>query len=264
MKALHFESIKALILDMDGVIWRGDTPIGDLPAIFGELQQRRLLVALATNNSTLSTTQFLEKIRQFGVSLEDWQIVNSAQATAHYLRRRYPIGGSVFIVGETGLIQTLAEAGYRQGEKNVLAVVAGLDRELTYASLCKAAMLIRSGAEFIGTNPDRTLPTNEGLIPGAGSVLAFLESATDVKPTIVGKPAPEMYRLAMERLGATPEQTLVVGDRLETDIAGAQELGCRSALVLSGATSEKDYAQRKSISAPDLVVQDLTNLLDYL
>jgi 4-nitrophenyl phosphatase len=247
---------------MDGVLWRGNQPLGDLSTLFRIITQRGYRVALATNNATLSVTDYQAKLRRFGVELEDWQIVNSSQAVGHYLRQCFPSGGKVYIIGEAGLIETLASQGFELAETDVLAVVAGMDRGLTYDKLRRATLLIREGALFIGTNPDRTFPLPEGQVPGAGAILAALEAATDVSPIIIGKPAPEMYRVALQRLDVTPEQTLVVGDRLETDIIGAQALGCRTALVLSGVTTEE--AARSWRPAPDWIEADLTELVSHL
>lgn len=255
-------TIQAVILDMDGVLWRGDQPLGDLPDIFATLGERGYRVVLATNNATLTIEDYLNKIRRFGVELEPWQIVNSSQAVGHYLKQRFPSGGKLNIVGESGLIDTLAGYGFTHDDKDVIAVVAGMDRQLTYNKLRTATLLIRSGALFIGTNPDRTFPVPEGLVPGSGAILAALEAATDISPNIIGKPAPEMYRVALERLEAPAGQTLVVGDRLETDIAGAQTLGCQTALVLSGVT--KEDAARAWQPAPDWIVADLTTLVRQL
>jgi 4-nitrophenyl phosphatase len=255
-------SIRSLILDMDGVLWRGDQPIGNLPSIFNSLQQRNLGVVLATNNATLSVSDYQSKLRRYGVNVEQWQIVNSSQAAAHFLKGRFPNGGKVFIVGESGLRDTLAEQGFEQADQNVIAVVAGMDRGFSYEKLRKATLLIRNGALFIGTNPDRTFPLPDGLAPGAGAILAALEASTDIPPTIIGKPAPEMYRVALDRLRTSPQETLVVGDRLETDIAGAQAIGCRTALVLSGVTSEE--AALNWQPAPDWVEADLTEVVRRL
>ena len=254
--------IQGLILDMDGVIWRDREPIGNLPVIFKEIGRRGLRVTLATNNATQTPEKFLEKLAGFGVQLEPWQFVTSAQATAEFLAHKHPAGGPVYIIGEQGLVDSLSKYGFFQDDTAPLAVIAGMDRQLTYKKLAQAGLLIRSGVFFIGTNPDRTLPTPEGLIPGAGSILAALEAATDVRPHLIGKPAPEMYRVALQRLGTLPEETLVVGDRVETDIAGAQELGCRTALVLTGATS-RDAAvlwQPK----PDFICEDLAQVIHQL
>jgi 4-nitrophenyl phosphatase len=255
-------TIRAMILDMDGVLWRGNQPLGDLPKLFNTLDERGYRVILATNNATQSVADYLTKISRFGVKLEPWQIVNSSQAVGHYLKQRYPSGGSVYIIGESGLIDTLAGFGFTVGNEDVLAVVAGMDRNLTYEKLREATLLIRNGALFIGTNPDRTFPVPEGLVPGAGAILAALEVATDISPIIIGKPAPDLYRVALERLDVPAEHTLVVGDRLETDIAGAQTLGCQTALVLSGVTTEQ--AARAWRPIPNWIVPDLTALVSQL
>jgi 4-nitrophenyl phosphatase len=252
-------SIKALILDMDGVLWQGPQPIGDLPTIFTRIQQRGWKVVLATNNATRTPQQYLDRLDQLGVRVEPWQVVNSVDVTTSYLTRKYPSGGTVYVIGEVGILEALTRAGFTIGEDHAIAVVAGMDRSLNYEKLSRATLLIRSGVPFIGTNPDRTFPTPEGLVPGAGAILAALETATSITPTIMGKPSPAMYQLALERLGTSPAETLVVGDRLETDIAGAQAIGCRSALVLSGVSTEADgFAWQPQ---PDIIAKDLASLV---
>jgi 4-nitrophenyl phosphatase len=137
-----------------------------------------------------------------------------------------------------------------------------MDRTLTYDKLSRATLLLRAGTPFVATNSDRTFPTPNGLVPGAGAIVAALQTASDVAPFVVGKPGPEMYRVALESMGASPEETLVVGDRLETDIAGAQALGCRTALVLSGvATRAEGLAWKPGL---DWIADDLASLLQHL
>lgn len=255
-------NISALILDMDGVIWRGDQSIGNLPEIFHRIKEMGLQVSLVTNNATLTIDQYLAKLLGFGAQLSASQIINSPIAAKQYLSKKYPLGGAVYIIGESGLIQALDEAGFHQSEKDVLAVVVGMDRELTYEKMCRATLLIRKGAEFVGTNADRTFPTPEGLVPGVGSILKALETATDSSPHVVGKPAHDLYLYAMERMGVKVTETLVVGDRLETDIQGAQELGCRTALVLSGVTDLENAMKWKP--TPDFIAADLMTLLTQL
>jgi 4-nitrophenyl phosphatase len=259
---LDVKKIRALILDMDGVLWRGDQPLGDLPAIFKRIQKAGLGVVLATNNATRSPSQALDKMNRFGVTLSPWQAVNSGQATAHYLWKKFPDGGPVYIVGEESLIQVLEEKGFYHSETDPLAVVVSLDRNLTYAKIKLASYFIRSGAPFLGTNPDPTLPTPEGLVPGAGAVVAAIEAASGVSPIIMGKPEPGIYQVALERLGTSPEETLVVGDRLETDIQGAQTLGCRTALVLSGVSSRESL--KAWAPSPDIVAPDLEKVIDII
>ncbi|NPV77126.1 MAG: HAD-IIA family hydrolase [Anaerolineae bacterium] len=250
--------IKALILDMDGVLWRGNQALIDFPETFRKIRELGLDFVLVTNNSTLSRETFLDKFSRYGISLAPHQVVNSALATAYLLKKRFPEGGPVYVVGEKGLISSLEEQGFTLSEENVIAVVAGIDRQLTYQKIATAMHLIRGGALFIGTNPDRTYPMPGRLIPGAGTVLAAIEAATDTKPLIVGKPALTMLEMAMENLGVLPAQTLVVGDRLDTDIAGGQAAGCRTALVLSGVTT---LEQARSWSPPpDIICENLAAL----
>jgi 4-nitrophenyl phosphatase len=254
------DQVDSLIIDMDGVLWRENSPIGNLQKIFQTIASKSLKVTLATNNATLSVPEYLKKLSQFGVILNEDQIVNSPLAVVRFLLNLYPGGGPVFIIGENGLINTLACHGFWQsGGTKVVAVVVGLDRRLTFKKLSKATLLIRSGVNFIGTNADNTLPVTNGLIPGVGAILAALITASDVKPIIVGKPEPDLFVLAMQRMNTIPEKTMVIGDRLESDILGGQKLGCHTGLVLTGVTSE-ELANRWHPS-PDIVAPNLTELL---
>jgi 4-nitrophenyl phosphatase len=247
---------------MDGVLWRGPEPIGDLPAIFRTIALRGWKVALATNNATRSPGQFAEKLRGFGVEVEAEQVINSAQAAAEYLREQHPDGGPVYAIGEEGLLGALQRCGFHLSEQDPLAVVVALNREMTYAHLRIANQLLLAGVPFIGTNPDRTLPTPDGPIPGSGAILAALEASSGVQPQIIGKPHPAMYRAALARLGIPAENALAVGDRLETDIAGGKAAGCPTGLVLSGVSTAE--AARSSPYTPDLIAPDLTGLLEML
>jgi 4-nitrophenyl phosphatase len=254
--------IRDLILDMDGVLWRSTTPIGDLGAIFNSIHEKQYRVIMATNNATRSPKQYRKKLEEFGVEIEPWQVINSGIATAQYLKKLIPENSDVYVVGEPALCELLRDEGFIPGGAEPQAVIAALDRGITYEKLSKATLLIRSGIPFIGTNPDRSFPIPEGQAPGAGSILAALEAASGVAPVIIGKPQPEMYLAALERLGTAPETTLVVGDRLETDILGAQNAGCPCALVLTGVTTFQE-AQRWN-PHPDIIVEDLTTLVDLL
>jgi 4-nitrophenyl phosphatase len=259
------ENIRALILDMDGVLWRGSQPIGDLPSVFSTIRSKGLAVALATNNATLSVPDYLDKLDRFGVQLAAHQIVTSGLATAIYLQQRFPQGGPVYVIGEPALKETLRQAGFfPQEEGDVpLAVVVGKASEFNYDRLNQAMQYILGGALFIGTNPDKTYPMPGGkLVPGAGAVVAAVEAASGVEPMIIGKPSANLYRAALEVLGTPAHQTLVVGDRIETDIVGGQALGCPTALVLSGVTGE---AQARAWNPPpDLITADLGQVVESL
>jgi 4-nitrophenyl phosphatase len=252
-------SIRGLILDMDGVLYQGNEPIGDLPRLFGGIKERGLRVIMATNNAIRNTDEHLEKMKSFGVDLEPWQIINSIQVVVALLRRKFPEGGPIYGVASPSTIKAMVDAGYYIDEKNAKAVIVGLDRTLTYEKLETATLLIRSGALFIGTNPDASFPTPRGLLPGAGSVIAAVTVATGIQPLFAGKPEPAMYEISMERLGSTPQTTLAIGDRLDTDILGGYRAGCRTGLVMSGVTTvaELDAWTPK----PDVVADDLWQML---
>ena len=175
------------------------------------------------------------------------------------MRLRYPTGTPVCVVGGNGLKQVITDAGYALVDKAAHVVVAGADFDVTYEKLKRAALQIRAGADFIGTNPDTTFPTPEGLIPGAGSLLALLEAATDRKPTIIGKPYKPMFESALAILGVPAERTLMVGDRIETDIVGAQQGGLKAALMMTGVTDRQTLAQ--SGIRPDAIYDDLPALI---
>lgn len=239
MASFSAADIRGLIVDMDGVLWRGAEPIGDLPAIFAQIRRFGLKIVLATNNATNSPKQYIARLSGHGVQVTLAEVVNSGMAAARLLKQDFPEGGPVYVVGEAGLISVLAESGFTHTERSPVAVVAGMDRNFTYDKLKLASGFIRQGARFIATNTDPTFPTPAGLTPGAGSIIAAIQTASETQPQIAGKPSPALYETCMERMGTLPGQTLVIGDRLTTDIAGAQELGCPTALVLSGVTSHE-------------------------
>lgn len=258
----HLPNIKGLIIDMDGVIWRDSQPIGDLPAIFDQIRSFGLNFIFATNNSTRTVEEYQEKLRVFGVTIEPWQVITSAMATGIYLREAYPQGCNVYVVGQPSLKKTLTEYGLSivdESKEDVQVVVSAIDLALSYRKLKHASLLIQSGSKFIGTNPDVTLPTPEGLVPGSGTVIGALEIASRKKATMIGKPQPLLYKMAMKQLKIKPEETLAIGDRLETDILGAQAAGMHTALVLSGASS---LAQAQAMTPPpEIITQDLAELV---
>lgn len=255
-------NINGLIIDMDGVLYRDTEPIGDLPAIFGRIRSEGLKFILATNNATRTVDEYLQKLSGFGVTLDDQEIITSAQATGIYIQAHHPGGCRLFVVGEPGLARTLEDYDLTvvsDPQDDVDIVVASMDLSLSYEKIKDAELLIRNGCEFIGTNPDDTYPTPDGLYPGSGTVIGAIEIASGQKPTLIGKPQPLLYQMALRRLDLKPEGTLGIGDRLETDIAGAQAAGMPSALVLTGAAT---LAQAKAFSpAPDIIVQDLSELI---
>lgn len=238
--------MRAAIIDMDGVLWEGARALPGLGPFFEALRAREIRFVLATNNASQTPEQYVRKLAGFGVTVAREEVLTSAQATAAYLRQQ-PNGADrprrVFAIGDDGVREALAEAGaellglYESGADYV---VCGMDRGLSWDKLATATINIRAGAGFIGTNPDLTLPSEHGMTHGNGAVLAALQAATGVRPIIIGKPEPIMYRQALQRLGTDPAQTVAIGDRLETDILGAVRAGLPSLLVLSGISRRED------------------------
>lgn len=257
--------INRLILDMDGVLWQGETAMPGLAEFFATLRELNIGFMLATNNATKTAVQYTAKLARFGVDVPPNCILTSAEATAGYVRERYEPGTAVYVVGDEGLQQAITGQGFHLlTPEQVLAgetapvVVAGLMRTATYQHLAMGARLIRNGAIFIGTNGDLTYPTEQGPLPGAGAILAFLTASTGRQPITVGKPGPILFQEAVKRLGGDMAGTWMVGDRLETDILGAKNVGLGTILVLSGISNQADITT--SGIQPDLIFADIASL----
>jgi 4-nitrophenyl phosphatase len=248
-----FKNIRALIIDMDGVLWHGTQAMPGLVEFFQTLNDLDIRYILATNNASLTPEQYVTKLAKMGVTVTQKQILTSGMATALYLSEKInPKETRVFVVGEDGATQPLLELGFtltglyevnnsdKPEQKGADIVVCGKDETLSWAKLATASLNIRAGASFIGTNADTTLPTEHGVTHGNGAILAALEVATGVTPTIIGKPEPIIYQQALGLLGISPDETVALGDRLETDILGAVRTGIRSIMVLTGISSVAD------------------------
>ncbi len=250
---IPFNNIRAIIIDMDGVLWHGNQPIAGLVNFFKTLRDLNIRFILATNNASLTPQQYVKKLAGMGVDVALEEIMTSAMATALYLAEHIePTKNRVFVIGEDGTTQALSEQGFiltglyelnSATSKGADVVVCGKDHGINWDKLATATLNIRAGATFIGTNGDNTLPTELGLTHGNGAILAALETATGVKPTIIGKPEPIMYQQAIARLDVNLSETIAIGDKLETDILGAVRTGIRSLMVLTGVSKETDIAQ---------------------
>ncbi len=263
-----FINIRALIIDMDGVLWHGEQPMPGLTDFFQTLRNQQIRFILATNNARLTQQQYVVKLERMGVQVNHDEILTSSMATALYLAEHTtPTESRVFVIGEDGAKQPLIELGFTltdlyelnddKNNPNMGAdiVVCGMDQNLSWDKLATATLNIRAGAKFIGTNADTTLPTERGLTHGNGAILAALQAATGVTPTIIGKPEPIIYQQALALLGADPTQTVAIGDRLETDILGAVRTGIRSLMVLSGVSTEDDV--KAADYRPTWIMQDI-------
>jgi 4-nitrophenyl phosphatase len=250
--------IKHLILDMDGVLYRGNEPMPRLREFFAFLRGRSIRFMLVTNNATRTPRERSEKLAAMGVEVLPSEILVSGQAVARYLRREYPVGTRVHVFGMPALVQAMADEGFVPADDDVKVVVASVNLDVTYAKIKRAVNLIRGGARFIATNLDPNIPSEDGFLPGTGSMVAMLATASEIRPTAVGKPEPIMYELAMAQMGARPETTAAVGDRVATDIVGGKRAGITTICVLSGAS---DRAEAEAAGA-DFIFDDIGDLLD--
>jgi 4-nitrophenyl phosphatase len=235
-----------------------------LSATFDQIKECGLKVAFVTNNGTQTPAQYVERLAGLGIGIEPWQVVTSALGVADLLATKFPSGGSIFAIGGMGVKTALREKGFHllsvEHAEKALAVVMGLDIHISFEKMREATLLVRRGVPFFATNPDKTFPTPRGEIPGAGAWISVIVTATGIGPIYAGKPSPYLIELARQRLDTSKEDTLVVGDRLETDVAGGQAAGMPTALVLSGVSSrEQALAWRPKV---DMIAEDLAQLVE--
>lgn len=258
--AASLPRIRNLLIDMDGVLYRGRTPLPGAADLLDFCRDHGIGYMLVTNNSTLTPAQFRERLLGMGMDVPEELIMTSGVATAAYLASIAPPGTRVNVVGEPALISEIEKRGFVIGGRESRYVVCGWDKGINFEKLKTATLAIRDGATFIGTNPDKTYPLENDIIPGAGSIIAALVAATDVQPIVVGKPEPLALEQAMRLLGATPADTAVLGDRLETDILGGHRAGTMTILVLTGIATAAEAAAYTE-APPDFVYADLPALL---
>lgn len=252
-------NLRALLIDLDGVLWVGSQPLPGVAEFFSFLDAHQIRYVLVSNNATRRADYPVERLGKLGISISPGNVLTSADATPMWLQDRLPRARRVYVIGERALRDALTEGGFEIVERDADVVVVGLDRELTYEKLKRGTLEIRRGSSFIATNTDRTLPTEEGLTPGAGSIVAAMMAATDAEPVIIGKPGRPMFEIALKISGTEPQHTAMLGDRLDTDIDGAAEVGLNTIMVLTG-VSTRPEAERNHVK-PDLIVEDLPALV---
>lgn len=251
--------IRGLVFDMDGVLWRGKETLPGVVEIFAWAHAEGIPCLLATNNSMSTQQMYVERLGKIGVTVEAEEVITSATAVRDYLRATYPADVTVGAVGMPALYEVLFEkGGFTQEDRRPQVQVVGTDLGFGYADLKRACLAIRAGAAFIGTNPDTTLPTEEGLVPGCGALLAAIVAATGVQPTVIGKPEKYMFELCAAKLGLQAAEVLMIGDRLDTDILGANRVNAHTALVLTG-VSQREEVVTTGIE-PSIITADLPEL----
>lgn len=233
---------KGYLIDLDGTIYLGKAPIPAAKGFVEELQRRQLPFLFVTNNTTKSPITVVNRLaNEFDIHVNEAQVYTASLATIDFMKDDNK-GKKVYVIGEAGLIDLILSAGFQWDEENPDYVVVGLDSQVTYEKLTIATLAIHRGATFIGTNPDKNIPTERGLEPGAGSLISLLETATRVKPIFIGKPEAVIMEKSLERIGLTKEEVIMVGDNYETDILSGINNGIDSLLVLSGFTPKEAVA----------------------
>lgn len=243
------ERVRLVIFDLDGVVYRGPRPVPGAPELVAWLHGRGVAVRFATNNSMVARAGYVDRLGAMGISTTVEEIVTSTSATIEHLRRHAPQVRSVLAVGADGMRAELAAAGYEvvmAGDAAVEppggaplprafdAVLVGLDPQIDYARLAAAMSAVDGGARLVATNADTRYPTAEGFLPGAGSIVAALATATGIEPETIGKPEPAMFLAILEASGIDADEAVVIGDNPDADVVGAARAGIASILVLTG------------------------------
>jgi glycerol 3-phosphatase-2 len=250
------------LLDLDGVVYVGQHAVAGAPEALRGAREMGMRLAFVTNNAARPPSTVAEHLVALGIAAQAEDVINSAQAAAHYLADRLGPGARVLVIGTVGLDEALTERGLtavHSAEDEPDAVVQGYSPELNWAQLAEGAVAIRRGIPWVATNVDPTVPSPRGPLPGNGSMVAALRHATGATPVVTGKPDPTMHRESVLRSGA--QNPLVVGDRLDTDVEGANAAGCPSLLVLSGVTSAAELLAAPPLLRPTYLAEDVGGLL---
>lgn len=253
----------AVLFDLDGVIYLGPVPVPEAPRTCAELHARGTGIGFVTNNAARTPDTVAEHLRELGIAASASDVVTSAQAVASLVAGQVPPGSPVLVLGAPALVDELVGAAgirpVRTAAENPVAVVQGLAPSMTWDDLCEAAAAIHRGARWFAANLDTTRPTDRGEMPGCGAAVQALRLAVDIDPVVAGKPYPPLMRAALERLGS--KRAIFVGDRVDTDIAGAVAVGIDSMLVLSGAHGLPELLTADATCRPTHIGADVSALL---
>ncbi|HEX4206422.1 MAG TPA: HAD-IIA family hydrolase [Ktedonobacteraceae bacterium] len=232
------EGIKQYLSDMDGVIVRGSTIVPGAAEFIQRLRAQDIPFLILTNNSLYTQRDLHVRLAYIGLDVPPESIFTSALATAQFLHSQRP-GGKAFVIGESGLTTALHDIGYILTDQEPEYVVLGETTTYSFARITRAIRFVAEGARFIATNPDVMGPGEGGIVPATGAIAALISAATGVQPYFIGKPNPLMMRSALRTLGAHSEETVMIGDRMDTDVIAGMESGLRTILVLTGVTARE-------------------------
>ncbi|MCP8617753.1 TIGR01457 family HAD-type hydrolase [Salirhabdus salicampi] len=230
---------RGYLIDLDGTMYRGSEPIEYAKEFIYALRERNIPHLFVTNNSSKKPEQVAEKLQSMGIPAQTEQIFTTSMATAAYINQQHN-NPRVYMIGEEGLRYALETVDATLVEESADFVVVGIDRGITYEKLAKGCLNIRNGAKFVSTNGDVAIPTERGMLPGNGSLTSVLSVSTGVKPVFIGKPESLIMELALQKLGLTVDETIMVGDNYNTDILAGIQTGMDTLLVFGGVTSKED------------------------
>ncbi len=266
MEKSGLSRIRLWLFDMDGTLYLGEQLFDFTKDLLRAIRESGGQYLYLTNNSSKSVPDYVRKLERLGIAAAPEDFLTSSQATAWYLHRTHE-GQRLYVCGTQSLQRELRDEGFpivNDDPDSAGCVVMGYDTELTYQKLLDVSRLLteRPDLPYIATNPDLVCPTEFGFVPDCGSVCGMIRTATGRSPKVIGKPEPLMPRMAMERMGCTPEETAVVGDRIYTDVKSGLNAGCAGVLVMSGETTPEILAA--SPDRPDLVLSSAAEILDVL
>ncbi len=252
---------KGFLIDMDGVVYRGKEVIPGAVEFINTLIERQIPFTFFTNNSQRTRRDTAIKMNRLGFNISEMNVFTCAMATARFLKRQRP-DGTAFVIGEGGLLHALHCNGYAVVDSAPDYVIVGEGRTLNMEAIEMATNMILNGAKLIATNPDPNCPTAHGMRPGCGAVVAMLETATGVQAFSLGKPSPVMMREARKEIGLSADQTIVIGDTMQTDILGGVQMGYETILVLTGCTKRDDLA--KYAYAPTHIIESIAEAHKFI
>ena len=261
LEKLELNEVKNFLIDMDGVLVSGTTLIPGADRFIARLRERAIKFLLLTNNSRHTQRDLAFNLQKLGLHINADNIFTSAIATARFLQAQKPNGGTAFVIGESGLTNALHEVGFIITEHDPEYVVLGETLNYNFEQITRAVRLILGGARFIATNPDATGPSEYGILPACGATAALIETATNRRALFVGKPNPLMMRTALNFLGVHSEDTIMIGDRMDTDMIAGVQSGMDTILVLSGITPLDIVEQYPYV--PTHIVRSVADVYPY-
>lgn len=263
MAAKIFDEFETLLLDLDGVIYEGANAIIDAAETIEALQAVGLPIGYVTNNSSRTPGAIAKQLEGFGISLRDGDVISSAQAGVELLANLIPAGSKVLVVGGEGLRMATKLAGFElvsSSDEAPAAVIQGFSPDVSWQDLAEASYSIQGGAKWVATNQDWTIPREKGIAPGNGTLVSAVHTAVGQLPLVAGKPKPAIFETALRAFDS--QSAIYVGDRLDTDVAGANASGIGAALVMTGVTTRKELLAAKVEERPRFILQTLKDLLE--